>query len=64
MREGLIPEGIEMRSCIIIAAPLGLVAACADSNEASATVSPPIPAALGLSEAQLLDTDLVDVNGR
>jgi len=75
VRYPLIPKGIEMRSLIIIAAPLGLLAACADSNEAaeeklekatetSATVAGPLPAALGLSEAQLLDADLVDTDGK
>lgn len=64
-----------MRSLLLIAAPLGLLAACSDKNEAaeeklekaaetSATVAGPVPAALGLSEAQLLDADLVDANGK
>lgn len=64
-----------MRALILIAAPLGLLAACSDKNEAaeeklekaaetSATVAGPVPAALGLSEAQLLDADLVDANGK
>jgi len=64
-----------MRALILIAAPLGLLAACSDKNEAaeekleraaetSATVAGPVPAALGLSEAQLLDADLVDVDGK
>lgn len=64
-----------MRALILIAAPLGLLAACSDKNEAaeekleraaetSATVAGPVPAALGLSEAQLLDADLVDADGK
>ncbi len=64
-----------MRACFLIAAPLGLLAACSDKNEAaeeklekaaetSATIAGPVPAALGLSEAQLLDADLVDVDGK
>lgn len=64
-----------MRTLLLITAPLGLLAACSDKNEAaeeklekaaetSATVAGPVPAALGLSEAQLLDADLVDANGK
>lgn len=64
-----------MRALILIAAPFGLLVACSDANEAaeeklekaaetSATVAGPVPAALGLSEAQLLDADLVDVDGK
>lgn len=64
-----------MRFLILIAGPLALLAACADKNEAaeeklekaaqtSATVAGPVPAALGLSEAQLLDADLVDADGK
>jgi hypothetical protein len=64
-----------MRALIFIAAPLCLLAACSDKNEAaeerlekasetSATVAGPVPAALGLSEAQLLDADLVNINGK
>lgn len=63
-----------MRALILIAAPFGLLVACSDANEAaeeklekaaetSATLAGPVPAALGLSEAQLLDADLVDVDG-
>src|SRR3546814_15541297 len=52
-----------------------LLAACNDKNEAaedkleraaetSATVAGPLPAALGLSEAQLLEADLVGADGK
>ena len=64
-----------MRNLLLITVPLGLLAACSDKNEAaeeklektaetSATVAGPVPAALGLSEAQLLDADLVGANGK
>jgi len=64
-----------MRPLIMILGPLSVLTACADKNEAaeekvekaaetSATVAGAVPAALGLSEAQLLDADLVDADGR
>ncbi len=64
-----------MRALILIAAPFGLLVACSDANEAaeeklekaaetSATVAGPVPAALGLSESQLLDADLIDGDGK
>lgn len=63
-----------MRMLLILAAPAVLLAACSDKNEAaeeklersaetSATVAGPVPASLGLSEAQLLDADLVGADG-
>ncbi|KQZ72513.1 hypothetical protein ASE06_08305 [Sphingopyxis sp. Root214] len=63
-----------MRHFILLIASSALLAACSDPNEAaedkleksaetSATVAGPVPAALGLSEAQLLDADLVAADG-
>ncbi len=64
-----------MRALLTLVAPAILLAACSDKNEAaedrleraaetSATVAGPVPAALGLSEAQLLDADLVGADGK
>lgn len=64
-----------MRMLLLLAGPAVLLAACSDANEAaeeklersaetSATVAGPVPAALGLSEAQLLDADLVGQDGK
>ena len=64
-----------MRPLIMILGPLSVLTACADKNETaeekvekaaetSATVAGAVPAAIGLSEAQLLDADLVDADGR
>lgn len=64
-----------MRMISIIAAPALLLTACADKNEAaeeklersaetSATVAGPVPAALGLTEAQLLDAEIVGADGK
>lgn len=63
--------------CVLVLATCSaaLLAACSDRNEAaeekleraaetSATVAGPLPAALGLSEAQLLDADLVGADGK
>lgn len=63
-----------MRTFFLIALPATLLAACSDKNEAAedkleraaetgATVAGPLPAALGLSEAQLLDADIVARDG-
>lgn len=63
-----------MRHFILLIASSALLAACSDPNEAqeerleksaetSATVAGAVPAALGLSEAQLLDADLVAADG-
>lgn len=64
-----------MRTLLLIGCSAVLLAACTDKNEAaadklekaaetSATVAGPVPAALGLSEAQLLDADLVGADGK
>lgn len=64
-----------MRMISILALPALLLTACADKNEAaeeklersaetSATVAGPVPAALGLTEAQLLDAEIVGANGK
>ncbi len=64
-----------MRYFLLASASLLLLAGCSDSNDAaeqkiekaaetSATVAGPIPAALGLSEAQLIDADLVGTDGK
>lgn len=63
-----------MRSLLAIALSTACLSACADKNEAaedrlekaaetSARVAGPLPAALGLSEAQLLDAELLDAKG-
>ncbi|MBW8296395.1 PRC-barrel domain containing protein [Sphingopyxis sp.] len=63
-----------MRSLLVLALSTACLSACADKNEAaedqlekaaetSARVAGSLPAALGLSEAQLLDADLVDARG-
>jgi outer membrane receptor protein involved in Fe transport len=65
-------KGIIMRPLILLALPL--LAACNDKQdqaedkleraaETSAKTAGPIPAALGLSEAELLEADLVGVTG-
>lgn len=64
-----------MRSLFLLACSAAMLAACNDKNEAAedkleraaetgATVAGPMPAALGLSEAQLLDADLVGADGK
>ena len=64
-----------MRSLVILAFPAVLLSACTDSKETAedkleraaetgATVAGPLPAALGLSEAQLLDADLAGPDGK
>ncbi|QUM70780.1 PRC-barrel domain containing protein [Sphingopyxis granuli] len=64
-----------MRMILTLAAPAILLAACSDKNDAaedklersaetSATVAGPVPAALGLSEAQLLDADIIGADGK
>ncbi len=64
-----------MRSFLLTACSAAALAACSDANEraedkmeqaaeTSATVAGPIPAALGLSEAQLLDADIVGTDGK
>lgn len=64
-----------MRLLVLLASSMALLAACNDTNEAAedkferaaetgATVAGPMPAALGLSEAQLLDADVVGADGK
>lgn len=64
-----------MRTLLLLALPATLLAACSDKNEAAedkleraaetgATVAGALPAALGLSEAQLLDADIIDKDGK
>lgn len=64
-----------MRMLILAICSAALLAACNDKNEAaedkmeraaetSATVAGPVPAALGLTEAQLLDADIVGADGK
>jgi hypothetical protein len=64
-----------MRTPLLLACSATMLAACNDKNEAaedkleraaetSATVAGPLPAALGLTEAQLLDADLVGADGK
>lgn len=64
-----------MRMLLLLGCSAALLSACSDKNEAaeekleraaetSATVAGPMPAALGLSEAQLLDADLVGADGK
>lgn len=64
-----------MRTFFLAAATAALLAGCTDTNEAAedkleraaetgATVAGPLPAALGLSEAQLLDADIVGADGK
>ena len=64
-----------MRTLLLLACSATMLAACSDRNEAaedkleraaetSATVAGPLPAALGLTEAQLLDADLVGADGK
>lgn len=64
-----------MRKLLLLACSATMLAACSDKNEAaedkleraaetSATVAGPLPAALGLTEAQLLDADLVGADGK
>src|SRR3546814_1199340 len=63
-------KGTVMRTPLILAGATLLLSACGDKNEAaeekleraaetSATVAGPVPAALGLSEAQLLDAEKI-----
>jgi hypothetical protein len=64
-----------LRFLVLATCSAAVLAACNDTNEAaeekleraaetSATVAGPLPAALGLSEAQLLDADLVGADGK
>ncbi len=64
-----------MRTFFLAAGTAALLAGCTDTNEAAedkleraaetgATVAGPLPAALGLSEAQLLDADIVGADGK
>lgn len=64
-----------MRTIFLAAGTAALLAGCTDTNEAAedkleraaetgATVAGPLPAALGLSEAQLLDADIVGADGK
>lgn len=64
-----------MRTMFLLTSAALLVSACSDASEkaedkmeraaeTSATVAGPVPAALGLSEAQLLDADIVDAQGK
>lgn len=64
-----------MRPLLILGCSAALLSACADKNEAaeeklersaetSATVAGALPAALGLSEAQLLDAELIGPDGK
>ena len=64
-----------MHPFILATCAAALLAACNDKNEAaedkleraaetSATVAGPLPAALGLSEAQLLEADIVGADGK
>ena len=63
-----------MRNLFLPLVPLALVAACTDKNDAaedkmertaekSAIAAGPAPVALGLSEAQLLDAELIGSDG-
>lgn len=64
-----------MRTFLLLAASATLLAACTDPDDAaeerlekaaetSATVAGPVPAAFGLSEAQLLNVDIVGADGK
>ncbi|HWW56034.1 MAG TPA: PRC-barrel domain containing protein [Sphingopyxis sp.] len=64
-----------MRTLLLLACSATMIAACSDKNEAaedkleraaqtSAKVAGALPAALGLTEAQLLDADLVGADGQ
>lgn len=64
-----------MRTLLLLACSVTMLAACSNKNEAAedkleraaetgATVAGPLPAALGLTEAQLLDADLVGADGK
>lgn len=64
-----------MRTLLLLAYSVTMLAACSNKNEAAedkleraaetgATVAGPLPAALGLTEAQLLDADLVGADGK
>ena len=68
-------KGQDMRILILSAGAALFLAACDSKQEAaedrmeraaetSATVAGPLPAALGLSEAQLLDADIVGADGK
>lgn len=62
-----------MRNLFLVVCTAALVAGCSDNEaaedkmeraaETGATVAGPLPAALGLSEAQLLDADIVGPDG-
>lgn len=63
-----------MRNLLLLVCSAALVAGCSDNEaaedkmeraaETGATVAGPLPAALGLSEAQLLDADIVGPDGK
>lgn len=64
-----------MRKLLLLAGSAAMLSACSGSNQAAedelekaaetgATVAGPLPAALGLSEAELLDADLVRGDGK
>lgn len=63
-----------MRNFLLLIGSAALLSACSGNEaaedklekaaETSATVAGPLPAALGLSEAQLLDADLVGADGK
>jgi len=64
-----------MRAVLLIASSALFVSGCSDKNEAAenkleraaetgAALAGPLPAALGLSEAQLLDADIVGADGK
>jgi len=64
-----------MRTIMLAALSATLLAACSDANEAaeerleksaetSASVAGPVPAAFGLSEAELLNADIVGADGK
>ena len=63
-----------MRNLLLLVCSAALVAGCSDNEtaedkmertaETGAAVAGPLPAALGLSEAQLLDADIVGADGK
>lgn len=68
-------KGTLMRTLLLLASPALMLAGCSDhdekveeklerSAETSATVAGALPAALGLSEAQLIDAELVGKDGK
>jgi hypothetical protein len=63
-----------MRNFLLLACSAALIAGCSNNQaaedkmeraaETGATVAGPLPAALGLSEAEILDADIVDADGK